>query len=57
MRRTPGSDIAGIFKALIDINFAGNVGIEYEKSDTEPIVGLADSVGFMRGTLAQLRKR
>lgn len=50
-------DIAGIFKALIDIRFTGNIGIEYEKSDTEPIVGLADSVGFMRGTLAQLRKR
>ena len=46
-----------IFKALIDIGFTGNVGIEYEKSDTEPIIGFADSVGFMRGTLTQLRKR
>lgn len=50
-------DITGIFQALIDIGFTGNVGIEYEKSDPEPIVGLADSIGFMRGTLNSLKKR
>jgi inosose dehydratase len=49
-----GLDIASILKALIAIKFTGNVGFEYEKDAKEPVLGLAESVGYVRGTLKSL---
>ena len=36
------------------INFAGNVGFEYEKDAKDPVLGLAESVGYVRGILKGL---
>ncbi|WP_395094122.1 sugar phosphate isomerase/epimerase family protein [Armatimonas sp.] len=49
-----GLDIASILKALIAINFTGNVGFEYEKDAKDPVLGLAESVGYVRGILKGL---
>jgi inosose dehydratase len=49
-----GLDIASILKALAAINFTGNVGFEYEKDANDPVLGLAESVGFVRGVLKGL---
>jgi inosose dehydratase len=49
-----GLDIASVLKALIAIKFTGNVGFEYEKDAQDPALGLAESVGYVRGILKGL---
>ena len=49
-----GLDIPSILKALIAIKFTGNVGFEYEKDAKDPVLGLAESVGYVRGVLKSL---
>jgi sugar phosphate isomerase/epimerase len=50
-------DIPGILRALIEINYRGVVGFEYEKPGGNPLIGLAESVGYVRGVLAVLPDR
>lgn len=45
-------DIPAIIKALRKINYQGCVAIEYEKDGHDPVPGLAESVGFLRGVIA-----
>ncbi len=45
-------DIRGVLRALLDIKYAGVVEFEYEKVAANPITGLAESVGYVRGLLA-----
>ena len=45
-------DIRGILAALLKIKFAGHVGFEHEKDAADVIPGLAECVGYVRGTLA-----
>lgn len=47
-------DERSILQALLDIRFAGNVGLEYEKDLDDPLVGMAESLGYLRGMLALL---
>ena len=49
-------DIRGMLKVLIEINYKGAVAFEYEKLAGNPVVGLAESVGYVRGILAALAK-
>ena len=49
-------DIRGMLKVLLEINYTGAVAFEYEKVTGNPIVGLAESVGYVRGQLAALAK-
>jgi inosose dehydratase len=49
-----GLDIPAVLKALLTIKFTGNVGFEYEKDANDPVLGLAESVGYVRGVLKQL---
>lgn len=44
-------DLPAVLKALREIRFAGHVGFEYEKDATDPLPGLAESVGYVRGVL------
>jgi inosose dehydratase len=44
-------DIPSILRALEKIKFQGNVGFEYEKDEKDPSLGLAESVGYVRGVL------
>jgi sugar phosphate isomerase/epimerase len=44
-------DIPGIVGALKKINYQNTVAIEYEKDGDDPIPGLAESVGYLRGII------
>jgi sugar phosphate isomerase/epimerase len=44
-------DIPGVVKALKKINYAGTVAFEYEKDAKDPLPGLAESVGYLRGVI------
>lgn len=47
-------DIRGILRALREIKYSGVVAFEYEKSGVNPVTGLAESVGYVRGLLAAM---
>lgn len=44
-------DIPGVIKALSKINYTGTVAFEYEKDGDDPLAGLAESVGYVRGVM------
>jgi len=44
-------DIPKVVKALKKINYQGVVAIEYEKDGDDPVPGLAESVGYLRGIM------
>jgi inosose dehydratase len=44
-----------ILAALLKIKYQGLVGFEYEKDSKDPVPGLAESVGYVRGLLAGLK--
>jgi len=50
-------DIPRFLETLLKINYAGVVGIEYEKNMKDPLPGLAESVGYTSGVLAVLQRR
>jgi inosose dehydratase len=45
-------DIPQVLRTLIKINYTGMVSFEYEKDENDPLPGLAESVGYVRGVLA-----
>jgi inosose dehydratase len=45
-------DIKGILAALIEVGYAHIVAFEYEKAETDPMVGLTASVAYVRKILA-----
>jgi sugar phosphate isomerase/epimerase len=47
-------DIRGMLRALLDIKYSGVVAFEYEKPGGNPLTGLAESVGYVRGMLATI---
>jgi len=47
-------DIPKFLKMLIKINYSGIVSFEYEKDAEDPLAGLAESVGYVRGVLAAI---
>ena len=48
-------DSKSILAALLKIKFQGHVGFEYEKDAKDPIPGLAESVGYTKGLLADMK--
>ena len=44
-------DIPKVIQALKKINYQGFVAFEYEKDADDPVMGLAESVGFVRGVM------
>jgi sugar phosphate isomerase/epimerase len=44
-----------ILAALVKIKYQGLVGFEYEKDSKDPVPGLAESVGYVKGLLAGLK--
>jgi sugar phosphate isomerase/epimerase len=44
-------DIPNVLRALKKIAYQGKVAIEYEKNEDDPLAGLAESVGYLRGVL------
>ncbi|MCH7556219.1 MAG: sugar phosphate isomerase/epimerase [Planctomycetes bacterium] len=47
-------DIPKFLKTLIKIKYSGIVSFEYEKDADDPLAGLAESVGYVRGVLAAI---
>ncbi len=47
-------DIPAFLKAVVKKNYSGVLGFEYEKNADDPLAGLAESVGYVRGVLAML---
>jgi sugar phosphate isomerase/epimerase len=47
-------DVPALFKALIQIGYRGQVGLEYEINAKDPLVGIAESMAYMRGVLATI---
>ncbi len=47
-------DIAGFLKMLVKKNYDKVVSFEYEKDGNDPLAGLAESVGYVRGVLKML---
>jgi sugar phosphate isomerase/epimerase len=49
-------DIRGMLRVLLEIKYNGVVAFEYEKAAGNPVIGLAESVGYVRGVLAAWAK-
>jgi len=47
-------DIPKFLRTLSKINYAGVVAFEYEKDADDPLPGLAESVGYVRGVIATM---
>jgi sugar phosphate isomerase/epimerase len=47
-------DIPEFLKTLINIEYDGIVSFEYEKDAKDPLAGLAESVGYVKGVLAAI---
>lgn len=45
-------DIPGFLKTVVQKKFSGIIAFEYEKEEKDPVPGLAESVGYVRGVLA-----
>ena len=49
-------DIHAILQALLDLKFAHLVGLEYEKDMKDPVPGVAESIGYVRGVLSGMKQ-
>jgi inosose dehydratase len=45
-------DIPGLIRALLKIQYQGQVGLEYEINEDNPLAGIIESLSYMRGVLA-----
>jgi sugar phosphate isomerase/epimerase len=45
-------DFPGLVRALFDVKFKGVAAFEYEEQPDDPLPGLAESVGYLKGVLA-----
>ena len=47
-------DIVGVLRELVKMKFAGHVSLEYEIKADDPVAGMAESLGYLRGVTATL---
>jgi len=47
-------DLVGVFKALLKMKYAYHVALEYEAKEQDPVPGMLESYGYVRGLLAAL---
>ena len=47
-------DFPGLFRTLIEIGYQGQVGLEYEIKENDPLPGMIESMAYMRGVLAAI---
>ena len=45
-------DVPRLFRALLQIGYDGQVGLEYEINAKNPLPGMIESMAYMRGVLA-----
>ena len=49
-------DLHAILGALLELKYARLVGLEYEKDMKDPVPGIAESIGYIRGVLSGMKK-
>jgi sugar phosphate isomerase/epimerase len=49
-------DLRSMMQALLDIGFSRHVGLEYEKDLKNPIPGATESIEYLRGLMAEVKK-
>ena len=47
-------DIPRFLRTLIELRYTGTLALEYEKDESDPLPGSADSIGYLRGALELL---
>jgi sugar phosphate isomerase/epimerase len=47
-------DLVAVLRALAAAKFTGHVALEFEKDPQDPLPGIAESIGYLRGALAAL---
>jgi inosose dehydratase len=47
-------DIPKFLKTLLELNYQGSVSFEFEKDPNDPLPGVAESAGYVRGVLAAI---
>jgi sugar phosphate isomerase/epimerase len=47
-------DLVAVVKALLEIDFSHHVALEYEAQPDDPLPGMAESFGYLRGVLAAM---
>lgn len=45
-------DLPGFLKTVVKMKYSGILSFEYEKEDLDPVPGLAESLGYVKGVLA-----
>jgi sugar phosphate isomerase/epimerase len=48
-------DFPGLVRALVDVKFKGVAAFEYEEQPDDPLPGLAESVGYLKGVLTAIQ--
>jgi sugar phosphate isomerase/epimerase len=48
------TDIPGFLKTVVNLHYKGGISFEYEKDAKDPLPGLAESVGYVKGVLASI---
>lgn len=49
-------DIRAMLQALLDIDYKNHANIEHEPDAADPIPGVAESVGYLKGTLSDMKR-
>ncbi|HTY38446.1 MAG TPA: sugar phosphate isomerase/epimerase [Bacteroidota bacterium] len=47
-------DIPGLMKTLLKLNYRGTLHFEHEKDEKDPLPGVAESIGYVKGVLAMI---
>ena len=47
-------DFPSLFRTLLKVGYQGQVGLEYEIKENDPLPGMQESIAYMRGVLAAL---
>ena len=45
-------DIPRFLRTLLEINYTGMVSFEFEKDGKDPLAGVAESLGYVRGVVS-----
>lgn len=48
-------DVPAMLRALLDLKFAHHVGLEFEAEMNDPLPGVAESIGYVRGVLTSMK--
>ena len=47
-------DIVSFLKTVIDLNYTGTLALEYEADKEDPLPGMMESLGYVKGVLATI---